>query len=57
MKSILDPTFRYTTSTETDLRKTFARIRREMLKQQQTSFATNVQAIRNTPALRSKVAR
>jgi hypothetical protein len=30
MKSILDPAFRYTPSTSTDLRKTFARIRREM---------------------------
>lgn len=30
MKSILDPTFRYTPSTNTDLRKTFARVRREM---------------------------
>jgi hypothetical protein len=29
MKSILDPTFRYTPSTHTDLRKTFARIKRE----------------------------
>lgn len=29
MKSILDPTFRYTSSANTDLRKTFARIRRE----------------------------
>ena len=29
MKSVLDPTFRYTPSTHTDLRKTFARIRRE----------------------------
>ena len=29
MKSILDPSFRYTTSVNTDLRKTFARIRRE----------------------------
>lgn len=29
MKSILDPTFRYTKSIDTDLRKTFARIRRE----------------------------
>jgi len=28
-KSILDPTFRYTASVNTDLRKTFARIRRE----------------------------
>ena len=30
MKSILDPTFRYVPSVETDLRKTFSRIRREM---------------------------
>jgi hypothetical protein len=30
MKSILDPTFRYTSSDQTDVRKTFARIRREM---------------------------
>ena len=29
MKSILDRSFRYTPSIETDLRKTFARIRRE----------------------------
>lgn len=29
MKSILDPKFRYTSSVETDLRKTFARVRRE----------------------------
>ena len=30
MKSILDPSFRYTNSDATDIRKTFARIRREM---------------------------
>ena len=35
MKSILDPSFRYTKSVETDLRKTFARVRRELRKQQQ----------------------
>ncbi|HEY7944525.1 MAG: hypothetical protein ACHP7M_02085 [Burkholderiales bacterium] len=29
MKSILDPTFRYTPSTHTDLRRTFARLKRE----------------------------
>ena len=32
MKSILDPSFRYTKSIDTDLRKTFARIRREQQK-------------------------
>ena len=30
MKSILDPTFHYVPSAETDIRKTFSRIRREM---------------------------
>ena len=29
MKSILDPTFRYTASFNTDIRKTFARVRRD----------------------------
>ena len=36
MKSILDPTFRYTSSANTDLRKTFARIRRESRRQTQS---------------------
>ncbi len=35
MKSILDPSFRYTRSVETDLRKTFARVRRELRRQPQ----------------------
>jgi hypothetical protein len=30
MKSILDPSFRYTSSLHTDVRKTFERIRREL---------------------------
>lgn len=30
MKSILDPSFHYIPSAQTDLRKTFARIRREL---------------------------
>ncbi len=29
MKSILDPSFKYVPSAETDIRKTFARVRRE----------------------------
>ena len=35
MKSILDPSFRYTNSVETDLRNTFAKVRRELRKQHQ----------------------
>ena len=46
MKSILDPSFRYTKSVETDLRKTFARIRREQLKQQQQQPAARVESMR-----------
>jgi hypothetical protein len=30
MKSILDPSFRYTSSVDTDVRKTFQRIRHEL---------------------------
>ncbi|HXX83358.1 MAG TPA: hypothetical protein VEN29_05185 [Casimicrobiaceae bacterium] len=35
MKSILDRSFRYTKSVDTDLRKTFARVRREQRRQAQ----------------------
>ena len=54
MKSILDPSFRYTKSVETDLRKTFARVRRDLRKQQQTAAANNVQPIRRDLPLRVK---
>jgi hypothetical protein len=37
MKSILDPQFRYTSSSNTDIRKTFARVRREMKRQASTN--------------------
>jgi hypothetical protein len=47
MKSILDPTFRYTKSVETDLRKTFARVRREQRKQQQEQSTVGVEMMRN----------
>lgn len=36
MKSILDRSFRYTPSTQTDVRKTFARVRFEQQSQQRT---------------------
>jgi hypothetical protein len=47
MKSILDPSFRYTKSVETDLRKTFARVRRELRKQQQDQSTIGAGAARN----------
>ena len=41
MKSILDQSFRYTSSANTDLRKTFARIRREQRQQTQVQDEGN----------------
>jgi hypothetical protein len=46
MKSILDPSFRYTKSVETDLRKTFARVRRELRQQQHQQPAVSVKETR-----------
>jgi hypothetical protein len=37
MKSILDPSFRYTKSVDTNLRKTFAKVRSEMRNRPQES--------------------
>ena len=42
MKSILDPSFRYTSSLDTDLRKTFERIWRELNKRTQTTPSSDV---------------
>ena len=56
MKSILDPSFHYTTSVETDLRTTFARVRRELLKQQQEQATANVQVVRKVLPLHARKA-
>ena len=45
MKSILDPSFRYTKSQDTDLRKTFARIRREQQRQARAGAAASAAGI------------
>jgi len=42
MKSILDPSFRYTPSVQTDVRKTFARIRRELREREQSKLERDV---------------
>ena len=47
MKSILDPSFRYTKSVDTDLRKTFARVRRELRKPQQGPSAQGIASTRS----------
>jgi head-tail adaptor len=55
MKSILDPTFRYTSSANTDLRKTFARIRRENRRQTQATPRESAEATpKVTPIFRGQ---
>ncbi len=55
MKSILDPTFRYTSSANTDLRKTFARARREARRQAPNPTCEQVEAVRKvTPLFRGQ---
>jgi hypothetical protein len=49
MKSILDPSFRYTPSSETDVRKTFERIRREQQAQIQEEQVTQIRRYRALP--------
>jgi hypothetical protein len=45
MKSILDPSFRYTASFNTDLSKTFARLKREEAEHVQTETKPPVKAL------------
>jgi hypothetical protein len=55
MKSILDPTFRYTSSANTDLRKTFARIRREARRQAPAAAREDADATKKvTPIFRGQ---
>jgi hypothetical protein len=54
MKSILDPTFRYTPSANTDIRKTFARARREMKKRQQDQGQPQDEGVKVTPIFRNQ---
>jgi hypothetical protein len=55
MKSILDPTFRYTSSANTDLRKTFARIKRESRRQMQTPARDEADTVKKvTPIFRGQ---
>jgi hypothetical protein len=52
VKSILDRSFRYTSSVETDLRKTFARVRREQRAQQQVRAQADAEALAKIRPLR-----
>jgi hypothetical protein len=51
MKSILDRTFRYTPSFETDLRKTFARIQRERRLAEQSEQSAARQPLANVSSI------
>jgi hypothetical protein len=44
MKSIFDRSFRYTSSAETDLRKTFARVRRRIREEEELRALAEVEA-------------
>jgi len=52
MKSILDRSFRYTSSAATDLRKTFDRIRREQRRQSMTEALSEAPVRANLSPIR-----
>jgi hypothetical protein len=54
VKSILDSSFRYTNSVETDLRKTFARIRRQQRTDQQAQAKAETESHSKVRLLRQK---
>lgn len=51
MKSLLDPSFRYTPSIRTDIKKTFARIRREAQLRQDSARQPRDEAARKVAVL------
>jgi hypothetical protein len=56
MKSILDPTFRYTASFNTDLRKTFARIQRERRNDAERAVQATADALANVSSIPRRTA-
>jgi len=56
MKSILDPTFLYTASFNTDLKKTFARIRREHRNDAEREMQATADALANVSSIARKTA-
>jgi len=58
MKSILDPSFRYTSSVDTDISKTFARVRRAQRQAAQaTAHARAQETSRTVVTLANKAVR
>jgi hypothetical protein len=56
MKSILDPSFRYTPSFNTDLQKTFARIRRDHRQDAETAVQAAAEALVKVSSIVRKTA-
>ena len=56
MKSILDRSFQYTPSVETDLRKTFGRVRRKLRDQQQAVALAEAEAKAKVSPIKQKTA-
>lgn len=52
MKSLLDPTFQYVPSVKTDIRKTFARVRREQKAEADRQAALKAEAAGKVSTLR-----
>jgi hypothetical protein len=54
MKSIFDRAFRYTSSAETDLRKTFARVRRRMREEEELRALAEAEAKSKVSPIKQK---
>lgn len=54
MKSIFDRSFRYTSSAETDVRKTFARVRRKMRDEEESRAFTEAEAKAKVSPIKQK---
>lgn len=57
MKSILDPSFKYTNSASTDLRQTFARVRREQKAQEAKAQADRIEQVEKVRTLKTGAAK
>lgn len=54
MKSIFDRSFRYTSSAETDLRKTFARVRRRIREEEELRSLAEAEAKAKVSPIKQK---
>jgi hypothetical protein len=54
MKSIFDRSFHYTSSVETDLKKTFARVRRQLKEQEQSRALNEAEAMAKVSPIKTK---